>query len=464
LPANQRVSIADETMPAPGADAFRWFFYAASPPWSTTRHSLSNVRALQKDFQVKLRNVYSFFTIYANIDQWSPALAAPPVTERPLLCRWILSELALTVEEVRARMDGYGVYEAAQRLGAFVESLSNWYVRRSRERFWVPGAGEAMGADKRAAYATLHTCLVTLAKLSAPFVPFFAEELYQGLVVTPGTAGAVDSVHLATYPDADSSLIDRSLSEAMAAVRELTSLGLLVRNGAKRKVRQPLRKAEIVPARADLAASLQPYLPLIAEELNVHEVGFLPPGQEGKEVRYKVKPNFRTLGAKLGKRVQEAKKALEKLDASAARTALVTDGKLVLALSDAAGDTVELLPEDVEVAVEAEEGFAAAGGRAGVVILHTALDQELLDEGLARELGSRLSAMRKDLGLGFVERVEVTVDGSPRVLAVAEKFRADLAENALAAVFGFGTSAGDEWRKSEGVVDGEAFTLAMKRA
>jgi isoleucyl-tRNA synthetase len=464
LPADQRVSIADETMPAPGADAFRWFFYAASPPWSTTRHSLSNVRALQKDFQVKLRNVFSFFTIYANIDQWTPALSAPPVAERPLLCRWILSELALTVEEVRARMDGYGVYEAAQRLGAFVESLSNWYVRRSRERFWVPGVGEAMADDKRAAYATLHTCLVTLAKLSAPFVPFFAEELYQGLVVAPKMVGAVDSVHLAAYPEADTAVIDKSLSEAMAAVRELTSLGLLVRNGAKRKVRQPLRKAEIVPARADLAASLQPYLHLIAEELNVHEVGFLPPGQEGKEVRYKVKPNFRTLGAKLGKRVQEAKKALEKLDAASARTALVTDGKLLLALSDDPADTVELLPEDVEVAVEAEEGFAAAGGRAGVVILHTALDQELLDEGLAREIGSRLAAMRKDLGLGFVERVAVAVDGSPRVVAVATKFQQNLAENVLADRFELAAPTGDEWKIADGTVDGEAFTLAMKRA
>jgi isoleucyl-tRNA synthetase len=421
MPATERVYLEDVTTPAPGADAFRWFFYASSPPWTNTRHSLGNVRALQKDFLVKLRNVWSFFTIYANIDGFSPQQKAPATVDRPLLDRWVLSELALTTRTVTKQLDEYQAYEAAGALTAFVEALSNWYVRRSRERFWAPGAGDAMSDDKRAAYATLHTCLATAARLAAPFVPFFAEELYQAVVVSGGVPGAPESVHLDDWPAVDESAIDAALAEEMAAVRDIVSLGREVRTNAKLKTRQPLSRADVVLSRAALADRLRPHLGLVADELNVHDVVLLATGQEGAEVRYRLKPNFRTLGTKIGKKVQRVKQLLEAADAGALRAELVTTGGVALVVD---GESIALAAEDIEVVVEAAEGFAAAGGTVGVVVLHTTLDAALLDEGLAREIQSRLSGLRKDAGLGFADRIRLWVSGTERarrVLAAAER-------------------------------------------
>jgi isoleucyl-tRNA synthetase len=461
LPSVERVFIEDPTTPAPGADAFRWFFYAASPPWTNTRHSLSNVRALQKDFLIKLRNVFSFFTIYANIDGFHPGMTAPSPGERPLLDRWILSELALTVREVTAHLDVYSSYEASQRLMAFVESLSNWYVRRSRERFWAPGAGEAMSAEKRSAYATLHTCLVEVSLLSAPFVPFFSEELYQSLVVGAGDASARASVHLEDYPVADEGAIDEALSTEMGAIRELVSLGLQVRTGSKLKVRQPLRQVDVVLSRPELRPRIEPYAGLLREELNVHEVRFLAPGSEGEAVRYRVKPNFRVLGPKVGKKVQRVKQLLETVDPGPLRARLVLDGEVPL---DVDGEVITLSTEDLDIVVEAAEGFAAAGGRAGVVVLHTKLDDALLDEGLAREIQSRLSTMRKEAELGFTDRVVVAVDGSDRVRRVVEAARAEIAANVLAERIEVGAPTFTPRRAFEGTIDGEATTISLARA
>ena len=197
LPSEQRVTLEDPSTSAPGADAFRWFFYASSPPWSATRHSLSNVRALQKEFAIKLRNVYSFFTIYANIDDFRPG-QRPLIeaSERPELDRWIRGELASTNRDVTARLDDYDVFNATGALVAFVDSLSNWWVRRSRARFWQP----QWTADKQSAYETLYACLTDLCKLLAPFMPYAAESMYQNLVRGAGATGAEESVHLDSWP------------------------------------------------------------------------------------------------------------------------------------------------------------------------------------------------------------------------------------------------------------------------
>ncbi len=430
LPPEARLYLEDPGTPPPGADAFRWFFYASSPPWTNTRHSLSNVRAQQKDFLVKLRNVYSFFTIYANIDRWTPAMTAPPPAQRPLLCRWILSELSLTVREVTEALDRYQSYEAAQRLLAFVEALSNWYVRRSRERFWSPDAGEDMGADKRAAYATLHQCLTTLARLLAPFTPFFAEQLYQGLVVQPGVPGARRSVHLEDFPAADPSLVDDRLSAEMAAVRELVSLGLQVRNASKVKVRQPLARLDVVLSRQDLRAQLSPHQALVLDELNVKQLALLDPGSEGQEVRYRLKPNFKALGPKVGKKVQQLKQLLERADAGALRAEMASNGQIRVEVD---GEPLLLGPEDIEIAVEAAEGFAAAGGRVGVVILHTQVTPELRREGFARELQSALQAMRKERKIAYearIQRVTVATD-SAELRSAFEEHREALEQNVL---------------------------------
>jgi len=479
LPQAERVFIEDPTTPAPGADAFRWFFYAASPPWTNTRHSLTNVRAYQKEYAIKLRNVYSFLTIYANIDGFSPAAGNPdakgttpkdlaksdgyrPAKERALLDRWILSELALTTREVTAHLDGYRLYESAQRLVDLVDALSNWYVRRSRARFWAPEQGGTPEAaqDKRDAYFTLYEVLVAIAKLTAPFTPFMAESLYQNLVRRPFPTSQPESVHLCAYPEPDEAAIDEALTQEMRAVRELVSLGLQVRTANKLKVRQPLGRADIVLSQQALTDALRAHVPLIADELNVEEIRFLKPGEEGSAVRYVLKPNFRTLGPRLGKKVQVAKQVLAKANAAALRAGLATEGKVTL---DIDGDSIDLGPEEIEVAVEAAEGFAAAGGRAGVVVLHTTLTDDLRDKGLGREILSRVQGLRKELDLGFTERIRLAIDGSERTRRVAESSRATLMQESLAHSLEVGAATFDGERR-EMSVDGEAITILVGRA
>jgi isoleucyl-tRNA synthetase len=473
LPESQRVTIEDSHTPSPGADAFRWFFYASSPPWTNTRHSLTNVRTAQKEFQIKLRNVYSFFTIYANIDGFDPSEGAAelkgldadalakgqgyrPVSERALLDRWMLSELALTTRDVTAHLEGYRVYESALRLIDCVDALSNWYVRRSRERFWASGFSQ----DKRDAYWTLYACLTTLSRLCAPFIPFFAEEMYQNLVRRPWPGSQAESVHLCHWPTPDAAAVDEALSVEMKAVRDIVSLGLQVRTNNRLKVRQPLRSVDVVLARRDLKDRMKAYEGLITSELNVHEIHWLEPGQEGQEVVYKLKPNFRALGPKLGKRVQEAKAALAKADAGELRSKLVTDGKIAL---DLPGGAVDLGPEEIEVTVEAAEGFAAAGDAVGVVVLHTKLDDALIDEGLERECLSRLQSIRKELSLEYTARIRVAIDGSERIRRVVEASKAHIAKEALASELLVGPATFEVEVTKEASLDGEDVVIRVGR-
>ncbi|RLB62505.1 MAG: isoleucine--tRNA ligase, partial [Deltaproteobacteria bacterium] len=442
----ERCTVEDPSRHAPGADAFRWFFYAASPPWTNTRHSLTNVRLAQKDFLIKLRNVYAFFTIYADIDGFSPAAGNPdasdttpaalarsagyrPAADRTELDRWISSEVALAVDEVSRALSNYGVYEAAQRLIELVDGLSNWYVRRSRSRFWASAEDGALKQDKLDASFTLYEALVTIVKAIAPFVPFFAEQLYQNLVRGPWPDSQPQSVHLCGYPQADAAAIDKPLADEMAAVRELVSLGLQVRTAGKLRVRQPLSCADIVVSVAELAPRLEGHRALVAEELNVHEVRWLLPGQEGAAVAYQLKPNFRVLGPRLGKKVQLVKKALGTADAGALRAELAQQGRCGIEIDG--GEHIELTDEEVQVTVVASEGFAAAGGRAGVVVLHTGLTDELLDEGLAREVLARLQGQRKKLDLGYTDHIAVTLRGSERLARVVTAEGEQLMREAL---------------------------------
>lgn len=474
LPEAERITIQDDSTPSPGADAFRWFFYSSSPPWTNTRHSLTNVRTAQKEFQIKLRNVYSFFTIYANIDGFDPAegvqdlqgldaeelsrcVGYRPAKDRSLLDRWMLSELALTTREVTAHLDAYRVYEASLRLIDCVDALSNWYVRRSRERFWASGFSD----DKRDAYLTLYACLTTLARLAAPFIPFFAEEMHQNLVRKPWPQSQPESVHLCRWPSVDESAVDEALSVEMKAVRDIVSLGLQVRTNNRLKVRQPLRSVDVVLARQELSQRMKAYEPLITSELNVHEIRWLQPGEEGEEVVYKLKPNFRALGPKLGKRVQLAKNALAKADAGALRSELVTRGSITL---DIEGGAVDLGPEEVEVAVEAAEGFAAAGDAVGVVVLHTTLDDQLVDEGLERECLSRVQAVRKELNLEYTARINVCIDGSDRIRRVVQAAKEHIAKEALANSLVVGECAFEPEVVKEASLDGEAVVIRVSRA
>jgi isoleucyl-tRNA synthetase len=430
---SQRVTAEDPHTPAPGADAFRWFFYASSPPWSNTRHSLRNVRTLQKDFLIKIRNVYSFFTIYANIDDWNPNNAdhaGRPVAERSLLDRWLLSELNLTVQAVRRALDAYMSYDAAVALIEFVESLSNWYVRRSRSRFWASG----LDTDKRDAFSTLHEALSKLSLLIAPFVPFLSEEIYQNLQVSAGVARAAESVHLDRFPVCEEPVIDQRLVEETRAVRDIVSLGLSVRTANKLKVRQPLERADVVFNDGALMQRLDAYKALIQEELNVHEVRFMFPGHEDGAVAFRIKPNFRALGPRLGKNVQAAKKFLEGADGSALYAELSRSGNVQISIE---GESYQLGPEEIQVSAEAAPGFAAETGRVGVVVLHTTLTEALVDEGLLREVMSRVQAARKDLGLEFTARVKLWVDGSERLVRVARAGQKHLSQECLATAVEF---------------------------
>jgi len=465
LPREERVTVHDPLTTAPGADAFRWFFYAASPPWSATRHSLSNVRALQKEYAVKLRNVYSFFTIYANIDGFDPESGHVELAQVPELDRWIRSELALTVRDVTARMDDYDVYGATQRMVALVDALSNWWVRRSRARFWKSGWDD----DKRSAYETLYECLVTITRLSAPFTPYMAEAMYQNLVVRPGARqhdgqrpgveGARQSVHLEDWPEVDAAAIDEGLSKKIETVRAFVSLGLQVRTQAKIKVRQPLRAASIVTANPDVvdaSAARQ-----LMEELNVvRDVETYGVENADRYVEFRVKPSFRSLGQRgLGKEAQALKKtmaAYSSAQAGALASTLMAGGRATV-------DGVELGRDDVEVEFVAKEGFAAAGDRVGVVVLDTRIDEELRELGLLRELQNRIQTIRKEMSLEYTDRIRVSVQGSDRVRRIVEQHREALAGEVLAAhVSTDEVAPGAQVRETD--VEGEAVRIGVARA
>ncbi|MFT7580284.1 MAG: isoleucyl-tRNA synthetase [Myxococcota bacterium] len=420
----------DKILEVDGADAMRWYFYAANPPWNNTRYSPEAVRNGQQEFLVKLRNVYAFFSIYAEIDGFNPATTPKrPVAERALLDRWITSETALTLREVTERMDEYALYEAAQRIVLLTDALSNWYVRRSRARFWADASDPdpAVGQDKWDAYHTLYETLVQISLITAPFVPFITETLYQNLVRNPFPARP-ESVHLCDWPTLDAALIDEKLSEEMLAVRETVSLGLQARAQEKIKVRQPLSKADVILGHAALTERLRPYAALIAEELNVKDIVFTQDAAEF--VSYQVKPNYRALGPVFGKRMPVVRKALDGVDPEDVRKALAETGKYVLILAD--GETFELDADQVQVAVEAKDGYAAAGGAVGVVVLETALTDALVAEGLAREVISKIQALRKQADLDFTARIDVTVGGAPAILEACASWRESIAAEVLA--------------------------------
>ena len=303
-------------------------------------------------------------------------------------------------------MDDFRAYEAASELSAFVDGLSNWYLRRSRQRYWK----NEFDADKEDAYATLYECLTTVITLAAPFVPFMTEEIYQNIVRGAQGDAAPESVHLCDCPESRTEIIDRALSEEMAVIRNVVSLGLRVRTDHRLKVRQPLAGAEVVLPDEELRARLESYKHLIAEELNVHEVAFVHAGEE--HVRYSLRPNFRRLGPRLGKKMPLAKKAFAEADAAALRSDLLSKGSAEIEVD---GEKLVLDPDDVEILVDAAEHFAAAGDRTAVVVLNTDLDNKLREEGFYRELLHRVQNLRRELDVEYTQRIRLSVQGSDRL-------------------------------------------------
>ncbi|MEE2903634.1 MAG: isoleucine--tRNA ligase [Myxococcota bacterium] len=414
LPSEQQACLEGLGVPAPGADAFRWFFYASNPPWNNTRHSLGNVRGKQKELPLKLRAVYAFFVTYANIDRFDPVKdekSRRPVAKRNLLDRWVMSEFESMKRAVISLMDDFKSYDAAQKLTDFVEALSNWYVRRSRNRFW----GEERDQDKMDAYWTLYTCLCDLSLFLAPFIPFQAEDIYQNLVVAQYGEGPKDSVHLCTLPVADLSLIDEDLSRTMNALRDLVSIGLKVRADNKLKVRQPLASAEVILSDGSLAPALEPYVEIMAEELNVKAVRFSE--NAANYVNYRVKPNFQKLGKKLGQRMKACAAAIRDADPNQIYADLETKGTTEIVIAD---ETLILSSEEVMVEVVAKEGFAASGSSIGVVVLDSRIDDALKAEGLFREVLSKIQNLRKEINLDYQSRIELSLEGDPELIQVCQ--------------------------------------------
>ncbi len=445
----------DAILESDGADAMRWYFYAANPPQSNTRYSPEAVRQGQQEFLVKVYNVYSFFVIYARIDGFNPATTAKrPVAERALLDRWILSETQLALTEVTERMDGFLLYDASQRIIALADALSNWYVRRSRSRFWAPGDGQ----DKWDAFHTLYEVLVTITKMTAPFVPFITERLYQNLVRTVDSS-APESVHLCDWPTVDAQAVDRSLSAEMQVVRDVVSVGQQTRATHKLKVRQPLRRVQVVLAERELAAGVAAHQALIKDELNVKDVVFIEAAKE--LVDLSVKPNYRALGPVFGKRMPVVRKALDAADPNEVLAALNEHGRFELALAD--GEVATLTTEHVQVAVIAREGYAAASGRAGVVILDTNLDDELIAEGRYREVLSRVQTLRKQANLDYTDRIRVSVVASESVLQACKTHQTALAQETLADEVSLGSESGTPLEQVSFELEGNV-TVAIERA
>lgn len=423
----------------PGADAFRWFFFAANPPWNNTRNSLRAIRDQQNEFLVRWSHVLSFFLIYASIDGFDPAQGNPavagklppwengegwrPAGQRALLDRWILSETALTLAAVEKSLEGFRIHEGAMALKDFTEGLSNWFVRRSRARFWTSGFEQ----DKRDAYWTLWEVLVRLAQMAAPFVPFFSEHVWKTLVQTAWPGAAPESVHLGDWPVLPASWIDEKLSRAMGLAREIVSAGLSARASQRIRVRQPLARARVFFPEADWAGDLQGLVDVIADELNVRTVEF--GGDADAYVVWKMQPNFRLIGPRHGTLVPAIKKALGGADAAALRREMDRTGRIALQVD---GQTVILDPDEVQISLAAREHYAAVAGPRAVVVLETDLDDDLIQEGLARELINRIQIFRKELDLEYTQRVAITLEGDEGLGPVVQRHGTLIAGETLA--------------------------------
>ncbi len=410
----------DEIFDLYGADALRWYFFANQPPWTSILYSERTIRDSIPEFLLRLWNVFSFFTIYAEIDEFDPTAGVThrdgqlspeelktgkgyrPPSERAEIDRWILSELHRTIASVTERMDAYDNYGACQQITALVDGLSNWYVRRSRDRYW---AKDKNSPDKLDAYWTLYETLVEITKLIAPFVPFLAESLWQELT-KPFTDSmeTAESVHLCDYPVSDPDRVDVTLSARMELLREIASLGRSARAEAKLKVRQPLASVTVVLPDQQHVQWLKAHDALVQSELNVKAVEYVTDAEH--LVHYSVQPNFKRLGPRVGKNIPQVKKLLGEANGGQLMSKLQANGFIELAVGDT---TLKLDSEDIQVRLQAHEGSAATQGPNCVVVLSTHVTPELFREGIARDLIRFIQSRRKEMGCDFVDRIVVGI-------------------------------------------------------
>ena len=431
-----------------GADALRWYFYSSSAPWLPKRFSEEAVQEGQRKFLATLQNTYAFFAMYAQIDGFDPLAHPLEKTQLTLMDRWILSKLNTLIAKVDDDLANYRVTESAARLAAFVDELSNWYVRRGRERFW----GKGMGGDKEAAFATLYHVLVTLSKLCAPFIPFLAEEIYQNLVVN-NVPGAPESVHLCDFPVSDPAAIHPETEEQMDALVEVVQLGRACRNAANMKVRQPAQRLYVKGA-----SFSREYQELCEDELNVKEVIFTEDARAF--TTYNLKPQMRTLGPRFGKLLGKIGQKLQELDGNDVVDTFARGLEVTFTIDET---EVSLTVGDVLTEPMHKPGFTSAEDRGVTVVLDTNLTDELIAEGYAREVISKVQTMRKDAGFEVTDRISLSYECDDVLAAALAKFEEMIARTTLAT--GITRGAAPEGAVSqEWDINGKKATLAIAKA
>ncbi len=435
-----------------GADALRWYMYTAAPPGNARRLSVDLVGAVVREFLLTLWNTYSFFVTYANIDGFDPAAPAVPVAERPELDRWVISELHTLIDAVDRALSDYDIPGAARPIERFVGNLSNWYVRRSRRRFWKSEAD----SDKSAAYQTLYECLVTVAKLMAPFTPFIAEEVYRNLVASVDPS-APESVHFCDFPVSDPSLVDERLQQEMGVAMRVVSLGHAARNAVNIKLRQPLSRALVALRSPDEGAGLRRLADVVAEEMNVKSVSVAAAADLGA-FHYSAVPA--KVGPKYGRLLPGIRGALERLSDPSLAEDLKQGRPLVLEVQ---GQRLELLPDEVEFALEPAPGLSLASEAGYTVAIDTEVTEELRLEGLAREVVRRVQNMRKEAGFRIEDHIRTRYRCGSGLEAVFERFGTYIAQETLTDAMQCGAGSPAAYTEDFSLV-GEPLTIWIERS
>ena len=429
-----------------GADAIRWYFYINSAPWLPNRFHGKAVVEGQRKFMSTLWNTYAFFVLYANIDNFDATKYTLNYDKLPVMDKWLLSKLNTMVKTVDADLDSYKIPEAARALQEFVDDMSNWYVRRSRERFWAKG----MEQDKINAYMTLYTALVTVAKAAAPMIPFMTEDIYQNLVRSID-ADAPESIHLCDYPEVNEAWIDKDLEANMEELLEIVVLGRACRNTANIKNRQPIGTMYV---KAEKAMD-KFYTDIIADELNVKEVKFADDVESF--ISYSFKPQLRTVGPKYGKLLNGIRTALSEIDGTAAMKELRDNGVLVL---DIGGNRVELAEEDLLIETAQSEGYVTETDGETSVVLDTNLTPELIQEGFVREIISKVQTMRKEAGFEVMDKIIVYAKDNDKIMDIMKANQDEIKREVLAENIILGEAEGyiKEWN-----INKEAVTLGVSK-
>ncbi len=435
-----------ESLAKHGADAIRWYFYINSAPWLPNRFDDKAITEGQRKFMGTLWNTYAFFTLYANIDNFDPTKYTLDYDKLPVMDKWLLSKLNSLIKEVDNNLDTYHIPEAARALDSFVDEMSNWYVRRCRERFWAKG----MEQDKINAYMTLYTTLVTVAKCAAPMIPFMTEDIYRNLVCSVD-ANAPESIHLCDFPVCDESCIDKKLEADMEEVLDIVVIGRACRNEANIKQRQPLAKM-YVKCENELDEF---YREIIEDELNVKSIEFKD--DVASFTDYTFKPNFKTLGKRFGGKINAVKELLLAVDGVKAMAELKSTGTVTVTL-----DGVEEKLEEADLVIESKkvEGFVTGEDHGITVVMDTNLTPELIEEGYVREVISKVQTMRKDADFEVMDHITLYVTGNDKIADIVKRNEAAIKKVVLADSVVYGEAAGSvkDWN-----LNGDDVTLGVKK-